>query len=69
MQTHGGKGSTQRPTANRKQFEDNWDRIFGKKKKESDILKQNEIEIVTKHLIETNKLNDDLNELNLLGEV
>lgn len=27
---HGGKGSKQRPT-DRKNYEDNWDRIFGKK--------------------------------------
>ena len=26
-----GKGSTPRPIPNRKQFEDNWDKIFGKK--------------------------------------
>jgi len=28
---HGGKGSKQRPVQDRKQFEDNWDKIFGKK--------------------------------------
>jgi hypothetical protein len=28
---HGGKGSAPRPIANRKQYEDNWDRIFAKK--------------------------------------
>lgn len=28
----GGKGSRQRPVKDRKRFEDNWDRIFGKKK-------------------------------------
>jgi len=28
-QTHGGKGSAQR-TTNQAQFEDNWDKIFGK---------------------------------------
>ena len=27
-----GKGSSPRPIPNRKQFEDNWDKIFGKKK-------------------------------------
>jgi hypothetical protein len=27
---HGGKGSKQRPT-DKKKYEDNWDRIFGKK--------------------------------------
>ena len=26
-----GKGSSPRPIPNRKTFEDNWDRIFGKK--------------------------------------
>jgi hypothetical protein len=30
-QTHGGKGSTPRPIADRKKFEDNWDAIFKKK--------------------------------------
>ena len=28
--THGGKGSARRPT-DKKKFDDNWDRIFGKK--------------------------------------
>ena len=28
---HGGKGSKPRPISDRKQFEDNWDKIFGKK--------------------------------------
>ena len=27
-----GKGSAPRPIPDRKQFEENWDRIFGKKK-------------------------------------
>jgi hypothetical protein len=31
---HGGKGSKPRPISDRKQFEDNWDRIFGNKKEE-----------------------------------
>ena len=30
-QTHGGKGSVQRPT-DQKKFADNWDKIFSKKK-------------------------------------
>jgi hypothetical protein len=30
----GGKGSKPRPIPNRKQFEDNWEKIFGKKPKE-----------------------------------
>lgn len=29
-QTHGGKGSAQRPT-NKQKFDQNWDLIFGKK--------------------------------------
>jgi hypothetical protein len=28
-----GKGSSPRPIPNQKQFEDNWDKIFGKKEK------------------------------------
>lgn len=28
---HGGKGSKPRPVEDRKQFEDNWDKIFPKK--------------------------------------
>ena len=32
-QTHGGKGSTTRPT-DKKKYEDNYDRIFDKKKKD-----------------------------------
>ena len=28
---HGGKGSKPRPVSDRKQFEDNWEAIFGKK--------------------------------------
>jgi len=31
--THGGKGSKQRPTADQKKFDNNWDAIFGKKDK------------------------------------
>lgn len=31
--THGGKGSAQRP-GDKKKFNDNWDRIFGKKEPE-----------------------------------
>lgn len=31
MSTHGGKGDTPRPIADRKQFAENWDRAFGKK--------------------------------------
>lgn len=32
--THGGKGSARRPT-DKKKFDDNWDRIFGKKEPET----------------------------------
>ena len=31
---HGGKGSTPRTDTNSKQYQDNWDTIFGKKPKE-----------------------------------
>lgn len=31
----GGKGSMPRPIPNRKQYEENWDRIFGKNQKEN----------------------------------
>ena len=34
-QTHGGKGDKQRPT-DKKKYEDNYDAIFGKKKKNKD---------------------------------
>tara|TARA_B100001063_G_scaffold7201_1_gene5477 strand:+ start:16443 stop:16628 length:186 start_codon:yes stop_codon:yes gene_type:complete len=29
---HGGKGSNPRPIKNQKEFEENWDKIFGRKK-------------------------------------
>ena len=32
-QWEGGKGSKPRPIEDRKKFEDNWDKIFGKKEK------------------------------------
>lgn len=32
----GGKGSTPRPIPDRKKFEENWDRIFGKPKQRED---------------------------------
>lgn len=35
--THGGKGSKQRPTADQKKFDNNWDAIFGKKDKPSGV--------------------------------
>jgi hypothetical protein len=36
-QTHGGKGSTARPT-DKKKYEDNYDRIFDKKTREKEEL-------------------------------
>jgi len=36
-QTHGGKGSTTRPT-DKKKYEDNYDAIFGKKTREKEEL-------------------------------
>ena len=36
-QWHGGKGSARRKNENLKAYEDNWDRIFGGKKKNIDI--------------------------------
>ena len=43
-QTHGGKGSAQRPTDTKK-FNDNWDRIFNKapeKKEGVDVSSKND---------------------------
>ena len=34
----GGKGDNPRPIPDRKKYEDNWDAIFGKKKKKSSWL-------------------------------
>lgn len=33
--THGGKGSKPRPITDKKQFEDNWDKIFAPKDKQN----------------------------------
>jgi hypothetical protein len=44
---HGGKGSNPRPIGDRKQFEDNWDKIFSKKSEKNDkslILNEKKIE-------------------------
>ena len=38
-QWEGGKGSKPRPIENRKKFEDNWDKIFGKKNDERLVFK------------------------------
>ena len=37
-----GKGSRPRPIPNRKEFEDSWEAIFGKKNKTDDELEQTE---------------------------
>ena len=34
---HGGKGSTPRTDVNSKKYQDNWEKIFGKPKKDKDI--------------------------------
>ena len=39
-QWHGGKGSSRRSTANNTAYEDNWDKIFGKKKKDGKEKKE-----------------------------
>lgn len=36
MSAPGGKGSAPRPIPDQKQFEENWNRIFGKKDKPKD---------------------------------
>lgn len=44
---HGGKGSNPRPIRDRKQFDDNWDKIFSKKSEKNDkslILNEKKIE-------------------------
>jgi len=35
MAWQGGKGSAQRPISDKKKFDENWDRIFGKKEKKT----------------------------------
>jgi hypothetical protein len=37
---HGGKGSKPRPIEDKKQFENNWDKIFGKKPEKQDERKR-----------------------------
>jgi len=42
---HGGKGSTPRKGSDQKQYEDNWEKIFGKKQEQQpqvDLEKQKE---------------------------
>ena len=48
-QWHGGKGSRPRPYGvDKKQFDDNWDRIFGKKEKK-DLTNQKKVDIIPKN--------------------
>lgn len=37
---HGGKGSKPRPVKDQQKFEDNWEKIFGKKTKEKKETKK-----------------------------
>ena len=53
-----GKGSSARPFTDRPTFEDNWDKIFGKKKKDS---------YTSPHLVEF-ELNKSTGELERLWE-
>ena len=49
-QWHGGKGSRPRPYGvDKKQFDDNWDRIFGKKEKK-DVL--DELKEISKKMVQ-----------------
>ncbi len=40
-QWDGGKGSNQRKASNQKQFDNNWDAIFGKKDNQQDMTELN----------------------------
>jgi hypothetical protein len=46
-QWHGGKGSRPRPV-DKKKFDDNWDRIFVKKKEEDPLDAYNDERLVSK---------------------
>ncbi|MGA1168404.1 MAG: hypothetical protein ACO3T2_08480 [Burkholderiaceae bacterium] len=52
---HGGKGSKPRPISDRKQFEDNWDKIFGNKENKPEEENENnprtDMEKLNKRLI------------------
>ena len=56
-QTHGGKGSTTRPT-DKKKYEDNWDAIFGKKKEKEQVYK------AVNEVLRKEKLKGENNETN-----
>lgn len=48
-QWHGGKGSSPRPfSVDKKKFDENWDRIFSKKKEEDPLDAYNEERLVSK---------------------
>ena len=48
-QWHGGKGSSPRPySVNKKQFDDNWDKIFGKKEKK-DLPNDKKVDTIPKN--------------------
>ena len=46
-QWHGGKGSTPRKV-DKKKFDDNWDKIFGKKEKK-DLTNEKKVDIIPKN--------------------
>ena len=48
---HGGKGSKPRPVSDRKQFEDNWDKIFGNKDDKPKEDNKKDSEEINKRLI------------------
>lgn len=44
---HGGKGSTPRTNVSSKQYQDNWEKIFGSKKKKK-VLKEDSTQEIDK---------------------
>lgn len=47
----GGKGSAQRPVENRKRFEENFERIFGKQDKPDEQDKKEEVPAKNNHMV------------------
>ena len=47
-QWHGGKGSRPR-NVDKKKFDDNWDRIFGKKEEKKVLTNEKKVDIVPKN--------------------
>ena len=47
-QWHGGKGSRPR-NVDKKKFNDNWDRIFGKKEEKKVLPNEKKVDIITKN--------------------